>query len=159
RWNVYAAVLFDAFASTPTVEIGLVFHCAIHMGNVCTGGTGCTTNPAADRSLFDMIDLSFDEVGRVGVIYTDNYSSFQDIPGAEDDPPFVEFAKQVSGPSVLAGVASVNVSVPTGGRTDRSGDATWPNVAGAANLPALDLASASVALEKGDVVARLRLAD
>jgi uncharacterized repeat protein (TIGR01451 family) len=106
-----------------------------------------------------MIDLSFDEAGRVGVIYTDNYSSFQDIPGAEDDPPFVEFAKQVSGPSVLAGVASVNVSVPTGGRTDRNGDATWPNVAGAANLPALDLASSSIALENGQVVARLKLAD
>ena len=129
------------------------------MGNVCTGGTGCTTNPAADRSLLDMIDLSFDEAGRVGVIFTDNYSSFQDIPGAEDDPPFVEFAKQVSGPSVLASVGALNVSVPTGGRTDRSGDATWPNVTGAANLRALDLASTSIALENGQVVARIHLAD
>jgi uncharacterized repeat protein (TIGR01451 family) len=159
RWNVYAAVLPDALAATPTVETGVVSHRAIHMGNVCTGGTGCTTNPAADRSLLDMIDLSFDEAGRVGVIYTDNYSSFQDIPGAEDDPPFVEFAKQVSGPSVLASVGALDVSVPTGGRTDRTGDATWPNVAGAANLPALDLGSTSIALENGQVVARIKLAD
>ncbi|HEX5147736.1 MAG TPA: DUF11 domain-containing protein, partial [Candidatus Limnocylindrales bacterium] len=66
---------------------------------------------------------------------------------------------QVSGPSVLAGVGSLDVSVPTGGRADQAGDATWPNIAGAANLPALDLRAASVALENGQVVARLQLAD
>ena len=159
RWNVYAAVLPDALSATPTVETGLVSHRPVHVGNVCAGGTGCTTNPAADRSLLDMIDLSFDEAGRVGVIYSDNYSSFQDIPDAEDDPPFVQFAKQVSGLSVLAGVGAINISVPTGGRTDQAGDATWPNVSGAANLPALDLRSTSIALENGQVVARLQLAD
>ncbi len=159
RWDVYAAVLPDALSATPTVETGLVSHRRIHIGNVCTGGIGCTVDTSADRSLLDMIDLSFDEAGRVGVIYSDNFSTFQDIPGAEDDPPFVHFAKQVSGPSVLAGVGSVNVSVPTGGRPDRTGDATWPNVAGATNLPALDLRAASVALENGQVVARLQLAD
>jgi uncharacterized repeat protein (TIGR01451 family) len=159
RWNVYAAVLPDALSATPTVESGVVSHRFMHLGNVCTGGTGCTTNPAADRSLLDMIDLSFDEAGRVGVIFMDNYSTFQDIPGSEDDPPFVQFAKQTSGPSVLANVGTVNVSVPTGGRSDAGGDATWPNIAGTANLPALDLRGASVTLESGQVVARLQLAD
>jgi uncharacterized repeat protein (TIGR01451 family) len=159
QWNVYAAVLPDALSATPTVETGLVSHRSVHLGNVCTGGTGCTTNPAADRSLLDMIDLSFDEAGRVGVIYSDNFSSFQDIPGAEDDPPFVQFAKQVSGPSVLAAAGVLNITVPTGGRADTAADATWPNVRGAANLPALDLRGASVALENGQVVARLELGD
>jgi uncharacterized repeat protein (TIGR01451 family) len=159
RWNVYAAVIPNAFATSPTVETGKVSHRFIHLGNVCTGGTGCTTNPAADRSLLDMIDLSFDEAGRVGIIYTDNYSTFGDVPGAEDEPPFVHFVKQTGGPSVLASVGSLNVATPLGGRGDTAGDATWPNTAGSANLPALDLRSATVGLENGQVVARLKLAD
>lgn len=159
HWNVYAAILPDALSATPTVETGLVAHRFIHMGNVCTGGIGCTTNPAADRSLLDMIDLSFDEAGRVGVIYSDNFSSFADVPGGEDEPPFVSFAKQVSGPSILSSVGTVSAPVRTDSSSDAAGDATWPNVSGAANLPALDLRGASIDLENGDLVARLQLAD
>jgi uncharacterized repeat protein (TIGR01451 family) len=159
HWSAYAAILPNALSSTPTVETGVVSHRFIHMGNVCTGGIGCTTNPAADRSLLDMIDLSYDEAGRVGVIYSDNYSSFADMPGAEDEPPFVSFAKQVSGPSVLSAAGSLNLPVRTDAASDATGDATWPNVTGAANLPALDLRNASIALENGQLVARLQLAD
>jgi len=58
----------------------------------------------------------------------------------------------------LAG-RTINVTIPTGGRTDPAGDATWPNVAGAPNLPALDALGASIALENGQVVARMNLSD
>jgi hypothetical protein len=129
------------------------------MGDVCTGGLGCTTDTTADRSLLDMIDLSFDESGRVGVVFTDNYSTFQEVPLSEDETPFTHFARQVAGPSVLASRGTVAVSIPAGHRSDPAGDATWPNRAGAANLPALDATEVAIAMENGDVVARLSLAD
>jgi hypothetical protein len=158
-WNTYAAVIPNALAATPSVYTGRVSHRSIHMGDVCTGGLGCTTDTTADRSLLDMIDLSFDESGRVGVVFTDNYSTFQEMPLSEDETPFTHFARQVAGPSVLASRGTVAVSIPAGHRSDPAGDATWPNRAGAANLPALDATEVAIAMENGDVVARLSLAD
>src|SRR6266540_1061445 len=40
HWNVYAAILPDALSTTPTVETGVVSHRFVHLGNVCTRGTG-----------------------------------------------------------------------------------------------------------------------
>jgi uncharacterized repeat protein (TIGR01451 family) len=79
-------------------------------------------------------------------------------PGGEDEGPFAHFAKQTSGISVLAG-KTINVPIPTGGRADPAGDATWPNTAAGRNLPSLDARATSLSLENGDVVARLTLAD
>jgi uncharacterized repeat protein (TIGR01451 family) len=159
RWHTYAAVIPDAMAVQPTVNSGTVTHRVMHVGNVCTSGTTCATT-GKDRSLLDMVDISFDEAGRLGIITMDNNSNgFHAAPPAgEDEGPFAHFAKQTSGISVLAGT-TINVSIPTGGRSDPAGDATWPNVAGAPNLPALDALGASIALENGQVVARLNLAD
>lgn len=158
RWHTYAAVIPDALAVQPTVNSGTVTHRVMHLGNVCTSGTTCATT-GKDRSLLDMVDISFDEAGRLGIITMDNNSTFHAAPPAgEDEGPFAHFAKQTSGISVLAGT-TINVAIPTGGRTDPAGDATWPNIAGAANLPALDAVGSSIALENGQVVARLNLAD
>ena len=158
-WNTYAAVIPDALATQPTVDTGLVTHRVMHYGNICTNGTTCATT-GKDRSLLDMIDVSFDESGRLGIITMDNNSdSFHAAPpGGEDESPFVHFAKQTSGVSVLAN-KTIDVTIPTQGRSDPAGDATWPNVAGAANLPSLDELSASLAVEGSDLVARIGLAD
>jgi uncharacterized repeat protein (TIGR01451 family) len=131
----------------------------MHYGNICTSGTTCATT-GKDRSLLDMIDVSFDEAGRLGVITMDNNSdSFHAAPpGGEDESPFVHFAKQTSGVSVLAN-KTINVAIPGQGRSDPAGDATWPNVAGAANLRSLDELGASIAIEGSEVVARITLAD
>ncbi len=159
EWHTYAAVIPDALSATPSVNTGIVTHRAMHIGNVCTSGTTCVTT-GKDRSLLDMIDISFDEDGRLGIITMDNNSdSFHAAPGGtEDEGPFAHFTKQTSGLSVLAG-KTINVSVPTGARADTAGDATWPNQAGASNLPSLDILNSSLGLENGQVVARLRLAD
>jgi uncharacterized repeat protein (TIGR01451 family) len=158
-WNTYAAVIPDALATAPSVNTGLVTHRVMHYGNICTSGTTCATT-GKDRSLLDMIDVSFDEAGRLGVVTMDNNSdSFHAAPPAgEDESPFVHFAKQTSGISVLAGT-TINVAIPGQSRTDPAGDATWPNAATGANLPALDELGASLAVEGGDVVARINLAD
>jgi uncharacterized repeat protein (TIGR01451 family) len=158
-WNTYAVVIPDALATHPSINTGLVTHRVMHFGNICTSGTTCATT-GKDRSLLDMIDVSFDEGGRLGIITMDNNSdSFHAAPpGGEDESPFVHFAKQTSGISVLAN-KTINITVPGQGRSDPAGDATWPNVAGAANLRSLDELGASIAIEGSDVVARITLAD
>ncbi|MEA2518520.1 MAG: hypothetical protein QOF49_600, partial [Chloroflexota bacterium] len=157
-WNTYAAVIPDALSTAPTVNTGVVTHRVIHYGNICTSGTTCATT-GKDRSLLDMIDVSFDEAGRLGIITMDNNSdSFHAAPPAgEDESPFVHFVKQTSGISVLAD-KTINIAIAGQSRADASGDATWPNVAGAASLSSLDELGASLAIEGNEVVARITLA-
>jgi hypothetical protein len=168
-WSTYAAIITDALAltrpgSTTTIVSGKVNHRIVHHGSICTSGTTCT----GDRSLLDMIDLGFDQSGRVGVVFMDNNNALAEArPRTEANSgksgPFVEFAKLVSGPSLLAPTgtrpATITVSIPENGRADPRGDATWPNVAGAPNLRSLDLLGASVFTSGADLVARLPLAD
>jgi uncharacterized repeat protein (TIGR01451 family) len=158
-WHTYATVIPDALAVHPTANSGRVTHRVMHVGNVCTSGTTCATT-GKDRSLLDMIDISFDEDGRLGIITMDNNSNgFHAAPPAgEDEGPFAHFTKQTSGVSVLAG-KTINVAIPTGARPDAAGDATWPNTAAGQNLASLDALGASIALESGNVVARLDLAN
>jgi uncharacterized repeat protein (TIGR01451 family) len=158
-WNTYAVVVPDALTTHPSINTGLVTHRVMHYGNICTSGTTCATT-GKDRSLLDMIDVSFDEAGRLGIITMDNNSdAFHAAPpGGEDESPFIHFTKQTSGISVLAN-RTINIAIPGQSRTDPSGDATWPNVAGAANLRSLDELGASLAIEGTDVVARITLAD
>jgi uncharacterized repeat protein (TIGR01451 family) len=168
KWNTYAAVITNAASDTPVVNTGIVSHRISHQGNICSGGTFCglpgVGDPSKDdRSLADMIDVSFDGAGRLGVIYQDNYSnSFQNTPDRVADlSPFDHFAKQTSGPSVLAN-ASIAVSLPRDARDDPSGDATWPNRAytnPGINLPALDATRTALVLADGKVTAQLKLAD
>jgi uncharacterized repeat protein (TIGR01451 family) len=155
RWHTYAAVIPDALSLQPTVATGLVTHRVMHVGNVCTSGTTCLTT-GKDRSLLDMIDISFDEDGRLGIITMDNNSNGFHALDPEDEGPFAHFTKQTSGISVLADT-TINVSIPTGSRTDPSGDATWPNTAGGQYLSALDTLNASLALEGGQLTARVKL--
>ena len=168
KWQTYAAVITGAASDNPVVNTGLVSHRISHEGNICTGGTFCglpvVGDPAKDdRSFADMIDLGFDGSGRVGVIYQDNYTnSFQNLQSA-DLSAFDLFAKQVSGPSVLAGSSPVNVPVSGSAfRDDAANDATWPNRAytnPGANLRSLDELRASLNLEGNELVGRIRLAD
>jgi hypothetical protein len=160
-WHTYAAVLEDALAlargETATVVSGRVSHRVVHRGSVCTGGTTCT----GDRSLLDMIDVGVDAAGRLGVVFMDNNNRLA-APNETDNAkqgPFVHFAKQVAGPSLMAAAPTVAVDVPRDGRADAAGDATWPNTAAGGNLPALDLLGAEVFTAGEDIVARLRVAD
>jgi hypothetical protein len=166
HWNTYAAVITDALAlaragATTTVVSGKVNHRIDHRGQVCTSGTTCT----GDRSLLDMIDLGVDQTGRVGVVFMDNNNGLAANPRTNPSKagPFVEFAKEISGPSLLAPTganpSTISISIPESSRADPAGDATWPNTAGGHYLPSLDLLGASVSTNNGDLVARLPLAD
>jgi hypothetical protein len=72
--------------------------------------------------------------------------------------PFVEYAKETAGPSLL-GSSSISVSIPTGARSDSSGDATWPNTASGKNLPSFDVLSASISNSASTLTAKVKLAD
>ena len=166
HWNTYVAIVTDALGlaragSTTTVVTGKANHRIVHRGQVCTSGTTCT----GDRSLLDMLDLGFDQDGRVGVVFMDNNNGLAAEPRTSSSKagPFTQFAKLVAGPSLLAPTGTspgtISVSIPDSARSDAAGDATWPNTASGVNLPALDLLGASVFANNGDLVARIPLAD
>jgi hypothetical protein len=159
KWDTYVSVIGNALAldgQPLTVRTGKVSHRPVHIGTICTSGTTCT----GDRSLLDMIDVGVDADGRVGVVYTDNNSTFQTSSAtAARGGPFVQFAKQVAGPSLLASKPMVAVPVQQGQRADAAGDATWPNAASGTLLSSLDERSASLVLEGNELVARVPLAD
>jgi hypothetical protein len=165
HWNTYVSVLTDALSITrggpTTVLAGKVNHRIDHRGQVCTSGTTCS----GDRSLLDMIDLGSDQTGRIGVVFMDNNNGLAAEPRTNPSKagPFTQFAKEVAGPSLVAptgsGTSSISISIPQNGRTDASGDATWPNAAGSANLPSVDLLGASVFVNGTDLVAKIPLAD
>ena len=165
HWNTYVSVLTDALSiargGPTTVLAGKVNHRVDHRGQVCTSGTTCS----GDRSLLDMLDLGYDQGGRIGVVFMDNNNGLAAEPRTNSAKagPFTQFAKEVAGPSLLApagtGTSTISISIPQNGRTDASGDATWPNAAGSPNLPSLDLFGASVFVNGSDLVARIPLGD
>src|SRR4051812_10340978 len=160
RWDTYVAIITNALAPSNTpinVHLGQVNHRIAHVGSVCTSGTTCT----GDRSLLDLIDLDIDQDGRVGVTYTDNNSVMQTPdPAAARQSPFTLYAKNMSGPSLLAGKPDLTGSVAlVSERSDPAGDATWPNKATGTELASLDALDASIRLDGfGNVVARIPLA-
>jgi hypothetical protein len=165
HWNTYAAILTDALALTrgvaPTIVSGVVSHRVVHRGQVCTSGTTCT----GDRSLLDTIDIGYDQTGRIGVVSMDNNNGLAAEPrtNPSKNGSFTVFAKEVSGPSLLAPTGArsgtISVTVPENGRPSPRGDATWPNTAAGHNLPALDLLGSSVYTSGTDLVARIPVAD
>ena len=163
-WDAYVVILTNATAtggSPIAATFSTVSHRHVHIGTVCTSGTTCT----GDRSLLDLTDVGYDSDGRVSVIYTDNNSGFQLSSSTVDNDPFVLFAKQVSGPSLLTTSPRVKVFVPKGHTTDATGDAKGVNVAAGISLPSLDLGAASLsegrnpATGRDEVTATFTLAD
>jgi hypothetical protein len=88
----------------------------------------------------------------------DNNNALGNASDTTKNSPFVEYAKEIAGPSLL-GKTAVNVSIPKGGRSDPAGDATWPNTASGKNLSSLDLLGASVSSSSTMLTATVNLAN
>src|SRR5207302_4428312 len=121
RWNVYVDVISDATqlwkGGTTAVKVAQVNHRVAHLGTVCTSGTTCS----GDRSLLDMMDVGYDAAGRVSVVFMDNNDALGNVSPTTKNSPFVEFSKEVSGPSLTG--KPVSLSVPNGSISDPAGDA------------------------------------
>ncbi|MDQ1397297.1 MAG: hypothetical protein QOG64_2556 [Acidimicrobiaceae bacterium] len=169
RWHTYVAIIDNGLApagQTITVRTGQVDHRIVHTGNICTSGTACAatvppTGPAKDRSLLDLIDVGLDQDGRVGVTFTDNNSALQTPtdPNNPRESPFVHFAKETAGPSLLSDTPLSVTAPATNPVVDPPGDAKWPNTATGTNLESLDTLGASIGLDGTNVVAKINLAD
>ena len=157
EWHTYSTVIENALAQDgpPVVHTGRVSHRVNHTGPI----------DGSDSSLLDFIDIDHDQNGRVGVVFMDNHSTFAEEAVSLEDPaqrgkrtkPFTQFAKQVSGPSLVASSPDATVAIPRDARADRSGDSTWPNRANGRYLPSLDALGASLDLEGDQIVARIPL--
>jgi hypothetical protein len=145
KWNVYTAFVTGALSAAPTVSTGKVNHRVAHVGSICTSGTTCT----GDRSLLDMIDLQYDSQGHVGVVFSDNNSSFGTATGTAPAKggPFQHYAREIVGPSLLDSGSAINQTAPSVSITSAAGDARWPNTATGTNLKALDLTGASLTID------------
>ncbi len=158
NWNTYVAFLSNGLTPTPSISTGKVNHRVAHTGSICTSGTTCT----GDRSLLDMIDLQYDSTGRVGVVFTDNNSAFGTATGTAPvkGSPFVHYAKEAVGPSLLSGAPAISISQPNNDVSAAAGDARWPNTAAGANLPSLDLTGDALHIDgSNNLVATLNLSD
>jgi hypothetical protein len=164
HWNTYVDVISDALAlvrGTPlSVASGIVNHRIDHRGQVCTSGTTCS----GDRSLLDMTDIGFDAAGRVGVVFMDNNNQLGGGPthtSPSKNGPFTHYAKETTGPALLANKPAISITIPQNSRAAAAGDATWPNTAAGRNLPSLDFLGASIGLsaDGSQLVAKLRLSD
>lgn len=160
-WNAYASIVSNALGTSapPVVTSGTVSHRPVHRGSICELGPFCGKK-TDDFSLADMIDIGFDQQGRVGVVFGDNNSGFAS-PNGMDKPkerPFAHFAKQRSGPTLLSDQPLGATPAPTSG-ADASRDATWPNRSkGERWFPSLDVLDTRVHLDDVDLVAEVDLA-
>ena len=166
HWYTVATMTLDALDPAPTFLTGPVSHRVIHTGTICTSGTTCIAS-MGDRSLLDMIDLSVDSDGRVGVVYTNNNNTFARQEGAgpsaagSQGEAYVMFSKLASGPSLRSGHGPYALTFGNQCHSSPAGDATWPNhLTGASNIPALDVLGDCLYEDaSGNLVAQIDLAD
>lgn len=154
EWHGYVAMVEDATAEngSPIVHTGQVSERIVHDGPIL-GDAG------SDRSLLDFIDIDHDQDGRVGLVFTDNYSTFGRLKDPEGDraKPFTYFAKQTGGPSLSNASGDVAVAIPPDRRADAGGDSVWPNTAAGRYLPSLDVLEAAISLRGEQLEARIPL--
>jgi len=156
-WNTYMSISTNALDPHPSFELGQVSHRPVHIGSICTSGTTCT----GDRSLLDMIDVTLSSQGRVSTVFSDNNNAFARDTGSPTQlgSPFVKVAQLIHGPSLFANAPGFDITPSSQCTPAASGDATWPNMAGAANLPGLDITGSCVGSDGANLVARVDLTD
>jgi hypothetical protein len=97
KWRLW--VSYSLNADSPSAEWTEVraVQPFIHLGNVCTSGTGCASGT---RDLLDFFQIDIDPCGKLVITYTDNSKDVVAKNGArtENNPEIVSFVKQAGGP-------------------------------------------------------------
>lgn len=96
NWDVTAAVVDGVGSDAPVVKEAIIEE-DIHMGGVCTTGTGCA---ASDRSLLDFFESDLLPDGRVVVVYPANPSDMPE-PVENAYTPDIRVAIQNGGTPLL----------------------------------------------------------
>ncbi|MEA2460890.1 MAG: hypothetical protein QOH90_1067, partial [Actinomycetota bacterium] len=97
KWKVWVSYSLNANSAHPTYTEKRATG-PIHLGNVCTSGTGCASGT---RDLLDFFQLDLNPCGKVVITYTDNSRDVvaKDGTRTTNKPELVSFVKQAGGPS------------------------------------------------------------
>ncbi|MFD5322379.1 hypothetical protein [Streptomyces sp. NPDC127092] len=144
-WHAFVAHSADALAARPTYTQSVIDHRPPHVGGYCTNGFGsCPEGFSQERGLRNWMNVGFDADGRLYAAWSDDHNAGRRTA--------IRFAKQATGPSMIAGKPAFADRPPNGPMDDPVGDATWKNRVGdGTNLPGADLTRVGVG-RRGDLV-------
>ena len=116
-WNVYFGQSQNALNTGPNFKSVQISDHPIHIGGICTNGTGCQSGDQSNRNLLDFFTVDVDHVGAAYVTWAD------DNNGRHDTRQF--FSRQLSGASIFKGqnIAAMNsYPITDHAVTDQAGD-------------------------------------
>jgi hypothetical protein len=145
---------WDKGCTEPRFSQDRIAHRPNHDTNICTSGTACAADPAANRNLLDYFAIDVDTAGHLGFVWSDTNNATA--------LPFVKVARQATGPSLYTGRPPASLSQRRNGAADALGDAKYPiagdKVLTAPNQKALDLKSTTIGrTADGAVEVRMRI--
>lgn len=97
-WNVFFAQSQNALNTGPNFKAVQISSEPNHIGQICTGGLGCTTG--GNRNLLDFYTVDIDHLGAANITWADDYNA--------RTIDFNRFSRQVAGASVFK---STNISL------------------------------------------------
>ena len=99
-WDVYLTQSVDFLAKKPHLTQVKVSEHPSHTNPICLSGLGCTAGSAEDRNLGDFFQVDMDPTdGAAIVLWADTANQYGAMAGSAVN----SFARQTSGPSLLAG--------------------------------------------------------
>lgn len=154
-WDVYLTQSVDFLSKAPHVTQAKVSEHPSHTNPICLSGLGCTAGSAQDRNLGDFFQVDMDPSdGAAIVMWADTANQYGALAGS----PLNSYARQIGGPSLLAGKkVTVRTGLAQSGNyaVDYTGDARKYGE-GTSN-PAVDLRQVKVTDAGANLVISARL--
>lgn len=155
EWHAFVAHSSNAHDSSPAFTQSKISDRVIHQGAYCTdgGGGSCSRLPGShDRGLRNWMNVGMDPEGSLYAAWSDDNN--------DGNRTGIRFAKQLTGPRLMAGNPPLDETAPSSPMADRSGDATWLNrITGGTNLPGADLTRVAVRRDGTDIRFKLSVRD
>lgn len=146
-WNVYLGQSQNALSQKPSFSRIPVSVHPNHIGQVCTGGIGCSSG--GNRDLLDFFTVDVDHQGAAEITWADDNNARSETRDF--------FTRQLSGPGVFGG--KVSVAWPTSGSStsDLSGDVYSASGQPVNNCTGMDLLGASASESGSNLSVTLQL--
>lgn len=152
EWQVVMGQSLNALHKKPGFTVARVTNDLVHRGEICLQGLQCDVD-GRDRGFLEFPSIDIDSRGRAFITYNDNTNQVE--------APYVMVARQTGGPGLVKDANDSPPAAPAGSDRDETGDARFPDhgpVVGA-NVPSLDILSASLSTDAQAVTARIEVAD